>query len=121
MINKNTPPDNFLWVLRALTTAFLIGYLASIYLAVVVAEWFPTENTLENLLATGLLLVFGLAYYLMWMRREGFAAILFILWFASLWPMELFIGGERWEDAPVPGIMLFILAILLLVYRLKKK
>lgn len=121
MKNEKSIPDNFLWTLRALSTAFLIGYLVAIYLAVVVSGWFPAENVCENLLAPGLLLLFLAGYYLMWTRREGLAALLFILWFAALWGMDRFIGGDHWKDAPVPGIMMFILAILFLVYRLKKK
>jgi hypothetical protein len=116
---KRTPenPTAFLWVLRALITAFLLGYLVSIYISVFISDWFPAGNRLEDLSALGLVLLFAAGYYLMWIRREGWSALLFILWFAALWIMDLRIGGERWEDAPVPGILLFILAVLLIVYR----
>jgi hypothetical protein len=114
-------PSPFLWVLRALTSAFLLGYLVSIYMAVVIAGWFPTENLYEDLLSVGLVLLFGLGYYLMWIRREGWTAVLFLAWFAALWLMERFIGGDRWEDAPVPGFLVFILAVLFIIHRFGKK
>jgi len=118
---KSNSPDAYLWILRALTSGFLLGYLVSIYLAVVVSGWFPTENRWEDLLAVGLLILFGGGYYLMWIRREGWAAILFLLWYASLWLMKIFIGGELWKEAPVPGIMLLILAILFIPYCFRRK
>lgn len=121
MNSKSNSPDSFLWVLRALTTGFLLAYLVSIYLAVVVSGWFPTENRWEDLLAIGLLILFGGGYYLMWVRREGWSAILFLLWYASLWLMKIFISGMLWKEAHVPGIMLFILAILFIGYCFRRR
>lgn len=115
MNNINNKPEPYLWVLRALTSGFLLGYLVSIYLIVVASGWFPGMNTWENLLAIGLLILFGAAYSLMWINREGWAAAGFIIWYAALWGMKFWIGGVLWEDAPVPGTILFLLAILFLV------
>ena len=115
MNKESNSPDAFLWVLRSLTTGFLLGYLVSIYLAVVVSGWFPTDTHLEDLLAIGLLILFCGGYYLMWIRREGWSAILFLLWYASLWLMKIFIGGALWKEAPVPGIIMFILAVLFII------
>jgi hypothetical protein len=122
--NSEKAPTAFLWVLRALSSAFLLGYLVSVYMAVVIAGWFPAGNRTEDLLAIGLLLLFGAGYYMMWIRRELWTAILYLLWFAALWLLEIFIGGDRWEDAPVPGTLVFILSALFMVYhfgRNKKK
>lgn len=109
-------PNPFLWVLRGLTSAFLLGYLASIYFAVFIYEWFPSGNLAEDLLAIGLLLLLGLGYYLMWIRREGLSGSIFIIWYAALWPAEILVGGDTFEDTPAPGIMMLILGILFLVY-----
>jgi hypothetical protein len=114
-------PSAFLWVLRALTSAFLLGYLVSVYMAMVIAGWFPSGNRSEDLLAIGLLLLFVTGYYLMWIRRELLTAIIFLVWFTSLWLLDIFIGGDRWEDAPVPGTLVFILAALFMVYHLGRK
>lgn len=114
-------PSVFLWVLRALSSAFLLGYLVSVYMAVVIAGWLPAENRYEDLLAIGLLLLFGAGYYLMWIRHEMWTAIIFLVWFSALWLLEIFIGGDRWEDAPVPGILIFILAVLFFVYHFGRK
>jgi hypothetical protein len=112
-VNK---PNTFLWVLRGLTSAFLFGYLVSIYFALFIYEWFPSENLAEDLLAVGLLLLMGLGYFLMWIRREGLSGILFVIWYAALWPAEILVGGDTFEDTPAPGIILLILGILLVAY-----
>ncbi len=117
MARKSEPPSTFLWVLRGLTSAFLMGYLFLVYLAIFMYDWFPSGNPAENLLGFGLLLLAMLGYYLMWIRRELLAGILFIIWYAALWPAEILIGGDTFEDSPVPGILLFILGILLVLFR----
>ena len=110
-------PNTFLWVLRSLISAFLIGYIVSIFMAVFVAGIYPAENLAEDLTALIFTLVFALAYYLLWIRRETLSGFLFILWYAALWPADLLIGGDIFEDAPLPGILMFFLGMLLLVYR----
>jgi hypothetical protein len=117
MSGKYEEPSTFLWVIRGLTSLFLLGYLLSIFFSVFLSDLYPADNWLENLLAVGLLLLFGLGYYLMWIRREGWAGIIFLIWSLSLWPLDMYIGGDRWDDAPVPGILLLVLAICLLIYR----
>ena len=110
-------PNTFLWVLRGLTSLFLLGYLAAVYLAVFIYELYPSDNLVENLIAAGLLLLFGSGYYLMWIRKEVLAGILFILWYAALWPLDAMIAGDTLQDAPVAGICMLILGLLFLVYR----
>ncbi len=116
MAGKTEPPNTFLWVLRGLTSAFLLGYLVSVYFAIVIYEWFPSGNLAEDLLGIGLLLLVAWGYYLMWVRRELLAGIVFIIWYVALWPVEILVGGETFEDSPAPGFLLFILGILFLVY-----
>ena len=118
MAYSNESPSTFLWVLRALTSAFLLGYLASIYMAMFVGEFYPSGNTWEDLAGIAFLLVFGLGYYLMWIRKEILTGIVFILWYAALWPMEIWVGGDTFEDSTPPGILVLILGVLFLVYRL---
>lgn len=117
MSQNKLPPSTFLWVIRSLVTAFLLGYLGSIYIAILVAESWPSGILAEDLLGGAFLIVFASGYYLMWIRRELLAGIVFIFWYAALWPAELFIGGDSFKDAPLPGILILILGILLLVYR----
>lgn len=109
-------PNTFLWVLRGLSTLFLLGFLVNLYLALFIAEIFPTGNLGEDLLALGFILVLAGSYALVWMRREFLAGILFILWYLALWPAQLFIGGEIFGDPTTPGILLLILGILFLIY-----
>lgn len=117
MARSAEQPNTFLWVLRGLTSVFLLGYLSTIYLAVFISNLYPSGNLAEDLIAAGLLLVFGLGYYLMWIRKEVLAGILFILWYAALWPMDLLAGEDLFKDAPTFGILMLFLGILFLVYR----
>jgi len=110
-------PNAFLWVLRGLCTAFLLGYLIVLYLSMIIYEIFPSGNPSENIWGLILFLLFGLGYFLIWVRREGLAGILFIVWYSALWPVELRIEGELFQDITAPGIIAVILGILLLVYR----
>jgi len=117
MIKPAEEPNTFLWVLRGLTSAFLLGYILYIFLAVLLYETFPVGNPLEDILAIGLLILFGLGYYLLWLRKEILAGLIFILWYAALWPLEILTGGNNFEESQAPGIIMLILGILLLVYR----
>ena len=117
MDTSREPPNTFLWVLRGLTSVFLLGYLAAIYLAVFIYEMYPTDNLAENLISAGLLLLFACGYYLMWIRKEVLAGIIFILWYAALWPLQLMAAGNSFRDAPTAGICMLILGLLFLVYR----
>jgi hypothetical protein len=54
----------------------------------------------------------------MWIRRETLTGILIILWYAALYPADYLVGGELFDNAPAPGLLLFILGVLFLVYRL---
>ena len=121
MSDEQNNPNIFLWVLRGLTSAFLLGYLVNIYLAMYVGEFYPSGNLVEDLLGVVFLIIFGLAYYLMWIRKEILTGIVFILWYAGLWPAEILVGGETFKDSPIPGILVLILGILFLVYRFGTK
>ena len=117
MNNTAEKPGTFLWVLRGLTTVFLLGYLVNLYVSAFIAELYPTGNLAQDLLAVGLMLLVGLGYYLMWIRKETLAGIVFIIWYAALFPADYLIGGDIFDNAPAPGLLLFILAVLLLAYR----
>jgi hypothetical protein len=114
-------PNTFLWVLRGLTSAFLLGYLVSIYFALFIYEWFPSGNLAEDLLAIGMLLLMGFGYFLMWIRKEGLSGIIFVIWYAALWPAELLVGGDTFEDTPAPGIIMLILGVLLIAYSISAR
>ena len=117
MIRSAEEPNTFLWVLRALASAFLLGYLLDLFLAVLLYERFPAGSLVEDLPAIGLLILFGFGYYLIWIRKEILTGFIFILWYATLWPLEILIGGNNFEGSTVPGTFSLILGILFLVYR----
>ena len=110
-------PNTFLWELRGLASAFLLGYLLYIILAILLYERLTAGNTGANLLAIGLIILFGSGYYLMWIRKEILTGCIFILWYVALWPLEILIGGNNFEGSTAPGIIILILGILFLVYR----
>lgn len=118
MTNRTEQPNVFLWVLRGLTSVFMLGYLTFIYLAVFIYELFPSGNLAQDLPGIGLPLLFGLGYYLIWKRLEGLAGIILILWYAAIWLIEIMIVGNNFEDIPAPGILALFLGILLIIYRL---
>ena len=117
MAGKIEKSNTFLWLLRGFTSAFLLGYIISLYMALVIVRTFPSGNHLEDILGLVFLLVFLLGYYLMWIRREILGGIIFIIWYAALWPAEIFVGGNTFEGSPLPGILMLILGVLFLVYR----
>jgi hypothetical protein len=98
MADANDKTDTFLWVLRGLTT-------------------FPSGELAGDLIAAGLLVLFGLGYTLMWFRRELLAGLIFIAWYAALWILYLSTEDERYRDAQAFGVILLILGILFLVHR----
>ena len=110
-------PNIFLWVLRGLTSAFLLGYLVFLYFTILIYDKFPSGTLVDDLLGAGLFLFFGLGYYLIWKRREVLAGLILIIWFAALWPVEIITGAEYFENSTAPGFIPFILGILFLVYR----
>ncbi len=75
------------------------------------------ENSIFILLA----LVFLVGLYFLWSNREGLAGLLFILWYAALWPCQIFIAGDNFEDLPAPGIFMFIIGVLSLIYWYRKR
>ena len=117
MTRSAEEPNTLLWVLRGLASAFLLGYLLNIFFAVLLYERFPAGSMVQDLPAIGLLILFGFGYYLMWIRKEILTGLIFILWYAALWPLEILIGGNNFESSTAPGTILLILGILFLVYR----
>jgi hypothetical protein len=114
-------PTPFLWLIRVLACLFLLGYLSFGFLATFILGVFPGENILGNIVFVLLALIFLAGLYFLWSNREGLAGILFILWYAALWPCQLFIAGENFEDLPAPGIFIFIIGVLSLVYWYNKR
>ena len=111
-----TEPTPFLWVIRVLASLFLLGYLSFGFLAAFVSGFFPGESLLENLVFILLALVFILGFYFLWSNREGLAGLIFIIWYAGLWPCQIYFTGDRFEDLPAPGIFMFIVGVLSIIY-----
>ena len=116
-----TEPTPFLWVIRVLASLFLLGYLSFGFLAAFILVGLPGEGTLENSIFLLLALVFLVGLYFLWSNREGLAGLLFILWYAALWPCQIFIAGDNFEDLPAPGIFMFIIGVLSLIYWYRKR
>ena len=114
-------PTPFLWVIRVLASLFLLGYLSFGFLATFILGGFPGESLLENSVFILLALVFLVGLYFLWSNREGLAGLLFILWYAALWPCQLYIAGDNFEDLPAPGIFMFIVGVLSLIYWYRKR
>ena len=116
-----TEPTPFLWVIRVLASLFLLGYLSFGFLATFILGDFPGESVLENSVFILLALVFLVGLCFLWSNREGLAGLLFILWYAALWPCQIFIAGDNFEDLPAPGIFMFIVGVLSLIYWYRKR
>jgi hypothetical protein len=114
-------PTPFLWVIRVLASLFLLGYLSYGFLAAFILGNFPGQTGLAHIIFILLALVFLAGFYFLWSNREGLAGIIFILWYASLWPCEIYIAGDHFKDLPAPGTYMFIIGILCLVYRALKR
>jgi len=114
-------PTPFLWVIRVLASLFLLGYLSFGFLAAFILGGFPGESLLENSVFILLALIFLVGLYCLWSNREGLAGLLFILWYAALWPCQIYIAGDNFEDLPAPGIFMFIIGVLSLIYWHRKR
>ena len=114
-------PTPFLWVIRVLASLFLLGYLSFGFLAAFILGSLPGESVLENSIFILLAMVFLVGLYFLWSNREGLAGLLFILWYAALWPCQIFIAGDNFEDLPAPGIFMFIVGVLSLIYWYRKR
>ncbi len=114
-------PTPFLWVIRVLASLFFLGYLSFGFLASFILGGLPGESVLENSIFILLALVFLVGLYFLWSNREGLAGLLFILWYAALWPCQIFIAGDNFEDLPAPGIFMFIIGVLSLIYWYRKR
>lgn len=114
-------PTPFLWLIRVLASLFLLGYLTFGFLVAVDLGIFPGESVLENSVFILLALVFLIGLYFSWSNREGLAGLLFILWYVALWPCQIFIAGDNFEDLPAPGIFMFIIGVLSIFYWFNKR
>jgi len=114
-------PTPFLWVIRVLASLFLLGYLSYGFLAAFILGGFPGESLLENSIFILLALIFLVGLYFLWSNREGLAGLLFILWYAALWPCEIYVASENFEDLPAPGTFMLIIGVLSLIYWYRKR
>jgi hypothetical protein len=114
-------PTPFLWVIRVLASLFLLGYLTFGFLVTFSTGHFPGESLLENGIFILLALIFLVGLYFLWSRREGLAGLLFILWYAVLWPCDIYIVSDNFEDLPAPGTFMFIIGVLSLIYWFNKR
>jgi hypothetical protein len=117
----NSGPTPFGWVIRILASLFLLGYLSFGFLAAFILGGFPGESVLGNSVFVLLALVFLVGLYFLWSNREGLAGILFILWYAALWPCQIFIASENFKDLPAPGIFMFFVGVLSIIYWYNKR
>jgi hypothetical protein len=110
------------WVIRVLASAYLLGYLAFGFLAAFIAGFFPGNTALEKSIFILLLVVFLAGFSFLWSSREGLAGLIFIIWYAALWPCKIYIAGDNFEDMPAPGIFILIVGILSIIdwYRKRK-
>jgi hypothetical protein len=99
----------------------LLGYLAFGLLAAFILDFFPGETVLENAVFIALFLVFLIGFYFLWANREGLAGLIFMFWYAALWPLEIFIASDPLKDLPAPGIFMFVVAVLSIIYWFSKK
>jgi hypothetical protein len=95
---------------------FLLGYLSFGLLAGFVLGTFPGQTHLVNMVFILLALVYLAGYYFLWSNREGLAGILFIFWYAALWPCSLYLAGDNFSDLPAPGIFMLVVGVMSLVY-----
>lgn len=116
-----TEPTPFLWVIRVLASLFLLGYLTFGFLVAFITGYFPGESLLENSIFILLVLIFLVGLYFLWSNREGLAGLLFILWYAALWPCEIYVASDNFEDLPAPGTFMFIIGVLCLIYWYNKR
>ena len=116
-----TEPTPLLWVIRVLASLFFLGYLSFGFLATFILGGFPGESILENSVFVLLAIVFLFVLFFLWSNREGLAGILFILWYAALWPCQIFITSDNFEDLPAPGLFMLILGVLSLIYWFRKR
>ena len=116
-----TEPTPFLWVIRVLASLFFLGYLSFGFLATFILGGFPGESILENSVFVLLAIVFLFGLFFLWSNREGLAGILFILWYGALWPCQIFITDDNFQDLPAPGLFMLILGVLSLIYWFRKR
>ena len=114
-------PTPFLWLLRVLASLFLLGYITFGFLATFILGGFPGESILENSVFVLLAIVFLFGLFFLWSNREGLAGILFILWYAALWPCQIYIAGDHFEDLPAPGLFMLIIGVLSIIYWFRKR
>ena len=114
-------PTPFLWVIRVLASLFLLGYLFFVFLVAFVLGEFPGQTFLGKSIFILLALLFLAGFYFLWSKREGLAGVLFILWYAALWPCDIYIAGDHFKDLPAPGTFMFVIGVFCLIYRARKK
>jgi len=114
--NIRTKPSPFLWVIRVLASLFLLGYLSFGFLATFILGGFPGDSSLENIVFVILALVFLAGMYFLWSNREGLAGLLFVLWYMALWPCQIYIADDYFEDLPAPGLFMLVIGVLSIIY-----
>jgi hypothetical protein len=108
-------------------TTSIFGLL---YLAFIIHSFIPAQEgspvssamtfepfDLEQICVKLLFLVFLLGYFAAW-KNEGVAGVIFLLWYAGMWCLELFVVAPLRNNGGggiVMGLPLFILGILLTV------
>ena len=100
-------------LLHAILTLYGLMYLAFIidtFISGVTYDPYTAENIVVNLA----FVLFLIGYYMAW-QNEGVAGIIFILWWAVMWCLALFIVDHDKGSGVVMGLPLFILGILFII------
>jgi hypothetical protein len=92
-------------LLLVLTSAYGV-----LYVAIIATGSYGTTGA-EPIVVRLLFLLFLLGYALTW-KNEGLGGAIFVLWWAGMWYLGLFVAEQDRGAAVVLGLPLFVLAIL---------
>jgi hypothetical protein len=106
-------------LLHAILTLYGIVYLVFRIDTFISGVTYDPHNT-ENIVVNLAFVLFLIGYYLAW-QNEGVAGIIFIIWWAIMWCLALFIVEHDKGGGVVMGLPLFILGILFIISWYRKR
>jgi len=106
-------------LLHAILTLYGLLYLVFIIDTLISIDTYDLYNP-ENVVVNLAFVLFLIGYYMAW-RNEGVAGIIFVLWWAVMWVLALFIVDHDKGSGVVMGLPLFILGILFIISWHRKK
>jgi peptidoglycan/LPS O-acetylase OafA/YrhL len=105
-------------VLHALLTIYGLLYLIFIIDTFISSDTYDPYNA-ENIIVNLAFFFFLIGYFMAW-KNEGLAGLIFVLWWAVMWVLALFIVEHDKGGGVVMGLPLFILGILFIISRYRK-